>query len=238
MPDPSAILLCAATPWEARPIARALGLLAERPALWTGTVGVRRAALLETGIGAAAAKTALERAYGLANGSTPALVLSTGLCGALQPGLRTGDIVMDLHGAPLDLARRALGAAERGGVRLHVGSFAHADRVLSPADKRALGLRTRAAAVDMESAAIRSWAETRGSGFLTARAVLDALEQTAPSSAPDGEDLRDILSFLWRHAGEVPALVAAGLGARRAMDALGRFLAEYLGDDAADASPA
>lgn len=238
MPDSSAVLLCAATPWEARPIARALGLLPERPALWTGTVGVRRAALLETGMGAAAVKTALERAYGSANGSTPALVLSTGLCGALQPGLRTGDVVLDLHGAPVELARPALAAAQRCGVQLHIGAFAHSDSVLSPGQKRALGLRTRAAAVDMESAPIRAWAQSRGSDFLTARAVLDSLEQSAPSAAPEGDGLGDILRFLWRHAGEVPSLLAAGLGTRRAMDALGRFLPEYLGDDDADAGQA
>lgn len=236
VPDPSSALLCAATPWEARPLAAALGLAPDGPGRWSGSAGRRRVALLQTGMGAPAVKTALERAYGSANGSTPALLVSTGLCGALQPGLRTGDVVIDLHGAPLELARPALPAAERSGVRLHVGTFAHSDAVLSPSQKRALGEKTRAAAVDMESAAVRGWAESRGAAFLTARAVLDPVDRAAPSAAPDGEGFAELLRFLWAHAAELPNLVATGWGARRAMDALGRFLPEYLGDDADDAA--
>ena len=232
MPEPSSILLCAATSWEARPLAAALGLLPDHPGRWSGSVGSRRAALLQTGMGPSAAKASLERAYGSANGSTPALILSTGLCGALQPGLATGDIIIDLHGAPQEMALCAFSAAGRAAVRLHAGAFAHSDRVLTPEQKRALGNSTRAAAVDMESRAIREWAAPRGATVLTVRAVLDPLEGAVPSAAPDGEGFLELCRFALSHAAQLPLLIAAGLGTRRAMDALGRFLPEYLGDDA------
>ncbi|MBI3297418.1 MAG: hypothetical protein HYZ75_04600 [Elusimicrobia bacterium] len=231
MPDENALVLTAATPWEARPLARALGLVTDGPGLWRGTVGSRRSILVETGIGAAAAASAMERVFGSANGHTPGLAVSTGLCGALQPGLKPGDLVLDVHGAPVELALAAKPAAERAGVALHIGAIAHADHVLRPEEKRALGVKERAAAVDMESTAVRAWAEGRGSVFVAARAVLDSLEDTAPSSAPDGNTFPDLLRYAAAHWRELPHLAMTGLRTRAAMDALGRFLAIYLGED-------
>ncbi|TBR20866.1 hypothetical protein EPO15_11855 [bacterium] len=226
----SAVLLTAATPWESRPLAKALGLLPDGPGLWRGTLGARRGILLETGMGGPAAAAALERVFGKANGSTPGLIVSTGLCGALQPELRPGDLVVDVHGGPAELALAAPAAAKKAGVTLHIGAVADADHVLTAAEKRALAGKLRAAAVDMESAAVRLWAGGRGSDFLAARAVLDALAEDAPSQAPEGGSFAAALRFAAAHWTKLPRLAATGWRARRGMDALGRFLSVYLGD--------
>jgi nucleoside phosphorylase len=225
-----AVLLTAATPWECRPLAKALGLLPDGPGLWSGSLGARRGVLLETGMGGPAASAALDRVFGTANGSTPGLLVSTGLCGALLPELKTGDLVVDVHGGPAAFALAAFPAAKRAGVTLHIGAVADADHVLTSAEKRALGAKVRAAAVDMESAAVRAWAARRGSAFVAARAVLDGLGEDAPSAAPEDGSFAAALRFAASHWSELPLLMATGWKARRGMDALGRFLSEYLGD--------
>lgn len=224
------ILLTAATPWESRPLAKALGLLPDGPGLWRGSLGERRGVLLETGMGGPKAGAALDRVFGSANGSTPGLLVSTGLCGSLQEDVRPGDLVMDVHGGPLGLALAAHPAAKRAGVTLHMGAMADADHVLTPAEKRALAAKVRAAAVDMESAAVRAWAERRGSAFLAVRAVLDGLADEAPAAAPADGSFGAALRFAAAHWSELPRLAATGWRARRAMDALARFLSIYLGD--------
>lgn len=224
------VLLTAATPWESRPLAKALGLLPDGPRQWRGVLGARRGVLLETGMGAGAAAAALERAFGKANGSAPGLIVSAGLCGALLPELKPGDLIVDVHGGPVELALAAAPAARRAGVVLHIGAVADADHVLSPPEKRALGVKLRAAAVDMESAAVRAWAEGRGAAFVAARAVLDGLEDQAPASAPRDASFGAALRFAVRHWAALPRLAAAGWRTRRGMDALGRFLSHYLGD--------
>lgn len=223
-------LLTAATPWEASPLAKALGLLPDGPGLWRGTLGAYRGVLLETGMGAAASTAALDRVFGNANGSTPGLIVSTGLCGSLQADVRPADVVVDAHGGPLHLAVSAPPAAKRAGVTLHMGAIADADHVLSVAEKRALAGKVRAAAVDMESAAVRAWAQRRDSAFVAARAVLDGLDDEAPSEGPADGSLGASLRFAAAHWARLPNLLAAGWRARRGMDALGRFLSIYLGD--------
>lgn len=224
------VLLTAATPWEARPLAKALGLLPDGPGLWRGTLGAYRGVLLETGMGAVASTAALERVFGTANGSTPGLIVSAGLCGSLQPDVRPADVVVDAHGGPLHFAVSAPPAAKRAGVTLHMGSIADADHVLSATEKKALAAKVRAAAVDMESAAVRAWAERRGSAFVAARAVLDGLTDEAPSEGPSDGSLGASLRFAASHWAQLPGLLATGWRARRGMDALGRFLSHYLGD--------
>lgn len=223
---PERVLLAVATPWEARPLARALGLCAAGPRAWQGAAGGRDVVLLETGMGRARVEAALA---GVGDAPVPfALVVSAGLCGALQEGLEAGHLVFDGHGAPLELVQAALPAAERARARLSFGALAEARSVLSPAEKRALAAVQRAAAVDMESAAVRDWAAARGKDFLAVRAVFDALGESAPAEAPEDASLGASLRFAARHWRSLPRLAAAGWRSSRAMDALGRFLAEYL----------
>ena len=206
------IIITAATRWEAGPLER-----------------LRRVTLVRTGIGAASAKAAMER-LDLPERGEQLLVISSGLAGALQPELRSGDLVADVREAPLELVQAARATAERLKLPLHMGVFAAVDRVASAADKRALGAK-RMVAVDMESGALREWTKARGGTFLAIRAVLDELDEDVPADIP-GEGAVETLKFAARHWRRIPKLAALGLRQGRAMKRLAVFLEEWL--DACD----
>lgn len=231
------ILVTAATPWESRPLAKALGLTAAGPRLYRGVLAGRAVWLLETGMGAAPAAAALA---GLKdpNGDGPLeLVVSSGLAGALQPGIASGELVCDPHGGPVALARAARAAAESFGIPLHMGTALCAERVLGPEEKRRLGDRRRALAVDMESAAVRAWCEKRGTAFAVLRAVLDPVDERLPAGVPDGPGLWPALRFAAAHAGELPLLARLGWRQRRALRRLASVLRAVLEADLGEESP-
>jgi 4-hydroxy-3-methylbut-2-en-1-yl diphosphate reductase len=103
-------------------------------------------------------------------------ILVAGFCGALDPGLEPGDVVLasEVRGPtgttvcsdPAVLA----GVLERGGLRVHVGPIASSQRLVLRDRRRALQ-RTGALAVDMESAWLAPAAQ--GQPFVTLRVVVD-----------------------------------------------------------------
>ncbi|MEK7858991.1 MAG: hypothetical protein AAB320_07595 [Elusimicrobiota bacterium] len=209
MAPASTVLLCAATRWEAAPLAARLR---------------GRATVLQTGMGAARTAEALSRLEGGFS-----FVLSTGFAGALQPGMETGDLVLDMQGLDLELVQAARAAAETLKLRFHFGKVVDAETPLSaPEDKARLGRERRASAVDMESAQIRAWAESRGTPFLVARVVLDRVDQRLPSRVPEGEDAWSLLRYAAQNVAELPLLLATGLRQRRAMPNLSAFLDRFL----------
>lgn len=211
-------LLCAATKWEAEPVARALGLERRTDAFFGGGA----LGLVKTGAGAANVAKALSSLRACS-------VYSVGLCGALQPGMSTGDIVFDVQGAPSDWPPRARELAESLDLKIHFGRIVHSPRVLAtPADKAELGARLRAGAVDMETAAIRAWAEARGADCFAIRAVLDGLNEAVPSEIPESETPAALVSYAVRHFASLPLLLATGLKSRKATSNLSRFLREFL----------
>ncbi len=218
------ILLAAATRWEALPLARGLGLSPIGAFRFEGTLGGRRVVLVKTGMGAA--KTAgvlgenfVAEDFGLA--------LSAGLCGALQPGLKTGGLVVDGAAVELDYVAPLREAAESLGLRLHFGRLLHTNVVLAPEAKLRLGAEQRAAACDMETAAVRRWAQA-SLPVLGVRAVLDELRDELPEDAPEGEDAAALARFALTHLGRIPGLVRTGLRCGRAMGNLTRLLKSYL----------
>jgi adenosylhomocysteine nucleosidase len=81
-----------------------------------------------------------------------------GLAGALDPGLKIGDVVMD------DATTR--------------GRIYTADHLIAtPAEKAALFRQTGALAVDMENAIVRRAAEAAGIPFIGIRAISDTADQ-------------------------------------------------------------
>jgi adenosylhomocysteine nucleosidase len=129
-------------------------------------------------------------------------IISTGFCGALDPALRVGDIVRDLH----SIDRVAVTAAE----------------------KRELRVRTGAAAVDMESAAIARKAADWRIPFHIIRAVSDIAEEDMPLDfnayrGPDGRFSRTriALAALARPLTRVPALLRLDRNCRIAAESLG-----------------
>jgi adenosylhomocysteine nucleosidase len=188
-----------------------------------------------SGMGAAAAAGAAERLLG--REAPPRALVAVGFCGALDPGLRAGDLVA---------AERVVD--ERGGEPLHAdpallaaapgrrGTIVSAVRLArAPGERarlRALG-GPNAIAVDLESAALARAAAAAGVPFLALRAVTDAVGDRLP----DLEALVDasgrprpaaLARHLLRRPADLAAMARLGIGARRAGRALRRGLATLL----------
>jgi 4-hydroxy-3-methylbut-2-en-1-yl diphosphate reductase len=124
------------------------------------------------GIGPARAR----RAAPLTHGREPRAVVLAGFCGALDPELQPGDIVLasELRGpqgtVPCPDPTILAGHLRRGGFTVHVGPIASTERLVVRERRRALA-RTGALAVDMESAWLAS--EARAQPLVTLRVVLD-----------------------------------------------------------------
>ncbi len=217
------ILLCAATRWEAEPLAKRWGLRLVSPFRWEGAVRGVDVVLVKTGMGPANAREALAAV------EPPKMVVSTGFAGALQPGMACGDLVLDVQGLDIEVPQTARRIALEQKTPFHFGRIAHADAVLSqPAQKAALGKTERASAVDMESRDLRAAAERLAVPFLGARVVLDAVDERLPSAVPAGESLADLVPFALRHLPELPLMIKLGLRQSRAMGRLAAFLEELL----------
>jgi len=176
-----------------------------------------------------------DRWWMLANGPGEALVLdalqekkdvdgmiSTGLCGALDPALRLGDVVVSGN---VHIDTRA--AFVRGAVHTidHVAAAA--------AEKRTLRDQTGAIAVDMESAAIEKKAAEWNVPYLCIRAVSDRAGDTLPldfnryrNARGDFSRARIALAAIARPFTVMPQLMEFDRNCRRAADALGDFLAD------------
>ncbi len=149
-------------------------------------------------------------------------IISTGLCGALDPALRVGDIVVS--------AETSLGSVAPC-VRGIVHSIDHV--AVTAAEKSALRNQTGAAAVDMESAAIQRRAAEWNVPYLCIRAVSDQAGDTLPldfnhyrDARGDFSRTRIALAAIARPFTVMPQLMEFDRNCRRAADALGDFLAD------------
>ncbi len=206
---------------SALPIA-VCGLKSEAKAIRRGFPGVRVLA----GGGDAAR---LERDLEAMLQAGPALVLSSGLAGGLDPALPVGTVVVDGDEPLARLLRAALREAVRAPI---IGQDSIAP---STAGKAALRQASGAAAVDMESHVAARVARRRGVPFAAIRVISDAADETLPPAAlvgmrPDGGvALAAVLTSLARQPGQLPALIRTGRHAalahralRDVYDALGR----------------
>jgi adenosylhomocysteine nucleosidase len=137
-------------------------------------------------------------------------LISTGFCGALDPALRVGDIVVG-GGKVFTLDRVAVTAEE----------------------KRDLRARTGAVAVDMEAAAVSRKAAEWGVPFYCIRAVSDTAYEDMPldfNLYRDAEGRfsrsRIALAALARPFRRVPSLLRLDRNCKFAAEALGEFLAD------------
>jgi adenosylhomocysteine nucleosidase len=149
-------------------------------------------------------------------------MISTGLCGALDPALRVGDIVVPVE-APIATRAPYLRGA------MH--SIDHV--AVTSAEKRTLRNQTGAIAVDMETAAIRGKAAEWSVPFLCIRAVSDRAGDTLPldfnryrDTRGDFSRTRIALAAIARPFTVMPQLIQFDRNCRRAADALGDFLAD------------
>jgi len=222
------ILVAAATPWEAEPLAKRLGLETLPGPLkgFGGKVERRLVRVLQTGMGRANVAAALE-SMEAERWPAPDVVVSAGFAGALQEGVRPAELVADLRGLPVEWLQLAQKAAADLGLPLHLGPFHSAERVLTPEEKRAAGAEKRALAVDLETAALRAWSETRGVAFAGVRAVFDGLDDRAPEAGPEDSSLGATLRFLGTHWKEAPKLAMLWPRQARGMKRLGQFLSKW-----------
>ena len=191
-------------------------------------LGPEAAVLVGGGDGPALAATLeAELSAGLAG------VVSFGLCGALDPSVKVGDVVIGdavadggaCFAADPDWTARiaaALPLARR-------GRFARADRpVASVAEKAALLQATGALAVDMESHVVARLAAAYGAPFVVVRGVSDGAGSALPHAAqvglgPDGRPaVGAVLASLRANPWQIGALIRTALEAEDGFHALER----------------
>ena len=160
-------------------------------------------------------------------------VVSFGLCGALDPDLKVGDVlvasaVTGVEGAfeaDRQWSERLL--AELPEARLAL--FAGAEQpVAGVAEKGQLRQQTGAGAVDLESCIVGRLARWFGVPFVVLRAVSDAADRALPPAAKvglgaDGRPaIGPVLSSLGANPWQIPALIRTALEAEDAFHALER----------------
>lgn len=177
-----AILVLTAVELETRALARALSLppLPSLPFLAFGGGAFR---IAPVGIGAGRLK---ERWPALLSASDCPLVVSAGVCGALDPRLHVGDLVVcdsviDGGGARLSVTASASQRAAAQGANASTGAMVSSSQVVAtPQAKAALRAKTGGVAVDMESAAILETASRHGCASMILRGISDDARETLP----------------------------------------------------------
>ena len=109
----------------------------------------------------------------------PRLLISSGYAGGLQPGIVAGDLVVGENVSGAETLRAAQGLLAASGPR--AGALISRPEVAeTAAGKRALGAKTGALAIDMETAWINAACTAAGVPMLSLRAISDAVEETFP----------------------------------------------------------
>jgi hypothetical protein len=149
-------------------------------------------------------------------------VMSLGFCGALDPALHVGDIVISGEGYRASSARF---------VRAEIWS---ADRVaISSEEKRQLRQSTGAAVTEMESAVVAEKARTWGLPFRAVKAVSDTADEDLPLDFNHYRDRdgrfqvpRIAVSALLHPIQILPGLLRLNRNCQKAAESLGAFLAD------------
>jgi adenosylhomocysteine nucleosidase len=145
-----------------------------------GIFGHIRVAFAQSGMGP---KTARLATQALIDGHSPGWIISAGFSGALQPDIKIGDIVVgnsitDETGTELKIDLKMAPDPAKG---LHVGRILTVDRMIrTVADKKELGNRHQAIAVDMESLAVAQVCRAAKTLFLAVRVISDDLTADLP----------------------------------------------------------
>ncbi len=232
------VLLCAATAFEARLLARSVGLApGQRPEPHLGP----RVVLIRVGVGA-------PRLPALPPPGVPTpvtAILGVGLCGGLGPRSAPGTVVVataiqdagggkrPCHAGWGALAHRAAVAA---GIPVVGGPVLWSPHLLLTPEEKAAAAATGAVAVDMESGPLFTIAAGRGLPFAALRVVLDGPGDRLPPALPGllgpGGEVRvgRLLALLVRTPAQAISLVALAGRGRRALGALGRVLATVLAE--------
>jgi len=152
------VLVCFAVKEEAEPFQKLFGY---DPAVQ----------VLVTGMGK---RNALKSLLGVLEQTTPALVLTCGFAGGLDPMLSVGTVVYDEdQGCGLSAELERLGAK-------HARFFCASRIAVTPEEKRIIRNSTGADAVEMESEHIRALCRSHNIPSATIRVISDAAEEELP----------------------------------------------------------
>lgn len=173
----------------------------------------------------------------VANGAGPVLaaaavvdaevIVSVGLCGALAPALRVGDVVVgsSVNGVAIGLPRTLLKATE--------GGVASINRVAGTIDEKQRLARSGAVVVEMEAAGVLEAALKLGRPFFCVKAVSDTADEAFALDLNAARDehgrfrVARIMGQTVRKPWVIgPELVRLKRNSGRAAKALGAFLGE------------
>lgn len=160
-------------------------------------------------------------------------VVSAGYCGALDPGLEVGDIVVASQVQALEQETSFVARVPVARRPYAIGPVLSLDRVVQTAEEKQELRASGASVVEMEAAAVASRAQKWGIPFLCVRVVTDragdsfALDFNAARGGDGRIEARKVLKeALKRPWTLLPELFALRRNARRASQALGDFIAE------------
>lgn len=168
-----------ATVWEARPLVSALHLKSAGAGLFEGEFPDGRIVLSVSGMGQDRARQA---ALAMSRKNL-SLMISSGYCGSLRPGLLAGNLALDDTRSDAAWVDSIKEIAQTQNLRLHRGAFSSGASVLmTAADKSRAAADSGAIAADMESAAICDVCLDAKIPFGSIRAVSDEADQDLPAS--------------------------------------------------------
>ncbi len=213
---------------EAVTVVRGNGFVAR-----SGRLAERRVTIVECGPGVANARRG---AAALLTGHHPRWVISAGLAGGLDDRLKQNDLFVATSITNLAGERLAVDVKLGPGPKLHVGRLLTVDHIVrTPAQRRELGQKHDALAVDMESFAVAELCHREKVRFLCIRVVSDTVDQELPA---DLEHLMKqttrsgqagaVVGSLFRRPGSIKDMWKLREDALLASDALAKFLAEIL----------
>jgi adenosylhomocysteine nucleosidase len=200
------------------------------PVRWcrAGRLNGHEVVLAANGVGCERAAAAVDAAWVR---SRPEAVISTGFCGALDPNLEVGDIVV---GTGVRDAGREYAALPICCAKSHAaGVVCSVDHVVqTAAEKRDLHAKGNTA-VEMEAAGVAARAAVLGAGFFCIRAVTDAAGEDLANDynralRPDGrfDTMRIFRYVLTRPVARLPELIRLRRNCALAAQTLGDFFAD------------
>jgi adenosylhomocysteine nucleosidase len=189
-----------------------------------------RIACVEGGMGFAKARTATQA---LIDAHSPAWILSVGFSGALHEELRFGDIVIanaivDEHDQHLFVDLKMASDPQNG---MHVGKLLTTDHIVRTVhEKRDLGAKYGALAVDLESLAVAQVCRDSKVRFMAVRVISDDLTADLPPEilsvvgATGAVRIGAALGAIWKRPGSVAEMWKLRDHAGKAATRLATFL--------------
>ena len=210
------ILICFALKEEAAPFHR---VAARHPGVVTLIVGIGR-------------QNAEKSVRSFLTASAPALVLTCGFAGGLNPELKLGDVIFEPAGPAANNQKltEALLAAGARPAKIYC-----ADRIATTvAEKQALRAATGADAVEMESGAIQAVCAERGLACVTVRVISDTAHEALPldfnalAKADKSLDFGKLAWAIAKSPGKIGALMQLQKKTKFAAERLADVLAKII----------